>query len=167
MLLLPAGRRRTGPGGSRARRACEVRLIGTGSMGTPASSKKWPPPPRRLPSDLRTDLRGRRSKMGGCFLIFTAEDRILKMGGVLRSSASLRPVRLLRVSISGGWLKQTLNSKGWEFSCLYNFIGSLSESLTHGLLVGKLLVGGLGIIDCSIMYYNTMCCNITWYDTIQ
>ena len=30
------------------------------------------------------------------------------------------------------------------------FIGSLPESLTQGLLVGKLLVGGLGVImsDC-------------------
>ena len=37
------------------------------------------------------------------------------------------------------------NSKGWEFSCPYNFIGSLPESSTRGLLVGKLLVGGLGV----------------------
>ena len=43
------------------------------------------------------------------------------------------------------WLKQTLNSKGWEFSCPLKFIGSLPESLTQGLLVGKLLVGGLGV----------------------
>ena len=43
------------------------------------------------------------------------------------------------------WLKQTLNSKGWEFPCPSNFIGSLPESLTQGLLVGKLLVGGLGV----------------------
>ena len=42
-------------------------------------------------------------------------------------------------------LKQTLNSKGWEFSCPYNFVGSLPESFTQGLLVGKLLVGGLGV----------------------
>ena len=28
-------------------------------------------------------------------------------------------------------LKQTLNSKVWEFSCLYNLIGGLPESLTH------------------------------------
>ena len=56
----------------------------------------------------------------------------------------LRPVRLLRVWVSEG-LTQTLNSKGWEFSCPYNFIGSLPESLTQGLLVGKLLVGGLGV----------------------
>ena len=39
------------------------------------------------------------------------------------------------------WLKQTLNSKGWEFSRPLNFIGSLPESSTRGLLVGKLLVG--------------------------
>ena len=32
-----------------------------------------------------------------------------------------------------------------EFSCPYNFIGSLPESSTRGLLVGKLLVGGLGV----------------------
>ena len=43
------------------------------------------------------------------------------------------------------WLKQTLNSKGLEVSCLLNFIGSLPESLTQGLLVGKLLIGGLGV----------------------
>ena len=43
------------------------------------------------------------------------------------------------------WLKQTLNSKGWEFSCPYKSIGSLPESLTQELLVGKLLVGGLGV----------------------
>ena len=41
-------------------------------------------------------------------------------------------------------LKQTLNSKGCEFSCPSNSIGSLPESSTQGLLVGKLLVGGLG-----------------------
>ena len=43
--------------------------------------------------------------------------------------------------------KQTLNSKGWEFSCPLNFIGSLPESLTQGLLIGKLLIGGLGVAD--------------------
>ena len=43
-------------------------------------------------------------------------------------------------------LKQTLNSKGWEFSCPLNVIVSLPESLTQGLLIGKLLVGGLGIV---------------------
>ena len=43
------------------------------------------------------------------------------------------------------WVKQTLNSKGWEFSCPFNFIGSLPESSARGLLVGKLLVGGLGV----------------------
>ena len=42
--------------------------------------------------------------------------------------------------------KQTLNSEGWEFSCPYNLIGSLPESLTQGLLIGKLLIGGLGVI---------------------
>ena len=41
--------------------------------------------------------------------------------------------------------KQTLNSKGWELSYPYNCIGSFPESLTQGLLVGKLLVGGLGV----------------------
>ena len=30
-------------------------------------------------------------------------------------------------------LKQTLNSKGWEFSCPLNFIGGLPESLPQGL----------------------------------
>ena len=39
-----------------------------------------------------------------------------------------------------------LNSKGWEFSCPLNFVGSLLESLTQGLLIGKLLIGGLGIL---------------------
>ena len=51
-------------------------------------------------------------------------------------------------------IKQTLDSKGWEFSCPYNFIGSLPESLTQGLLVGQLLVGGLGVyvfISCMVM----------------
>ena len=43
------------------------------------------------------------------------------------------------------WLKQTLNSKGWAFSCPYNSIGGLPESSTQGLLAGKLLVGGLGV----------------------
>ena len=56
----------------------------------------------------------------------------------------VRPVRLLRVRVSVG-LKQTLQFKGWEFSCLYNSIGSLPESSTRGLLVGKLLIGGLGV----------------------
>ena len=41
---------------------------------------------------------------------------------------------------------QTLNSKGWEFSCPYDFIGGLPENLTQGLLIGKLLVGGLGVL---------------------
>ena len=36
--------------------------------------------------------------------------------------------------------------KGWEFECPYNFIGSLPESLTQGLLVGKHLIGGLGVM---------------------
>ena len=40
----------------------------------------------------------------------------------------------------------TLNSKGWEFSCPLNLIGGLPERLTQGLLVGKLLVGGLGVL---------------------
>ena len=43
------------------------------------------------------------------------------------------------------WLKQTLNSEGWEFPCPLNLIGSLPESSTRGLLVGKLLVGGLAV----------------------
>ena len=30
-------------------------------------------------------------------------------------------------------------SKGWEFSCLLNFIGSLPESLTQGPLIGTTL----------------------------
>ena len=38
-----------------------------------------------------------------------------------------------------------LKSKGWEFSCPLNFIVSLPESLTQGLLIGKLLEGGLGV----------------------
>ena len=42
--------------------------------------------------------------------------------------------------------KQTLNSKGWEFTCPLNFIGGLPESLTQGLLIGKLLVCGLGVL---------------------
>ena len=32
-----------------------------------------------------------------------------------------------------------------------NFIGSLPESLTQELLVGKLLVGGLGVRNASLM----------------
>ena len=67
----------------------------------------------------------------------------------------IRPVRLLRVWVSEGWLKQTLNSKGWEFSCPLNFIGSLPESLTRGLLVGKLLVGGLGVATAGGQTYGT------------
>ena len=43
------------------------------------------------------------------------------------------------------WLKQTLNSKGWEFSWSLNFIGSLPEILTQGLLIGQLSIGGLGV----------------------
>ena len=58
----------------------------------------------------------------------------------------LRPVRLLIVWISKGLTQTTLNSKGWELSYPYNCIGSLLESLTQGLLVGKLLIGGLGVI---------------------
>ena len=38
------------------------------------------------------------------------------------------------------------NSKGWKFSCPLNFMGDLPESLTRGLLVGKLLVGGLSVL---------------------
>ena len=43
-------------------------------------------------------------------------------------------------------LKQTLDSKGREFSCPMNFIGSLPESSTQGLSIGKLLIGGLGAL---------------------
>ena len=35
--------------------------------------------------------------------------------------------------------------RGWEFSCPFNFIRGLPESLTQGLLIGKLLTGGLGV----------------------
>ena len=42
-------------------------------------------------------------------------------------------------------------SKGWEFSCPYNFIGGLPESFTQGLLAGKLLVGGLGVSQGSMI----------------
>ena len=42
-------------------------------------------------------------------------------------------------------LKQTLNSKGWEFSCPWTLIGGLPESLTQGFSVGKLLIGGPGV----------------------
>ena len=38
-----------------------------------------------------------------------------------------------------------LSLRGWELSYPYNCIGSLPESLTQGLLAGKLLVGGLGV----------------------
>ena len=41
---------------------------------------------------------------------------------------------------------QTLNLKRWEFSCPSNFIGGSPESSTRGLLVGKLLVGGLAVL---------------------
>ena len=40
-----------------------------------------------------------------------------------------------------------------EFSCPCNFIGSLPESLTQGLLVGKLLVGGLGVSLIRYMFW--------------
>ena len=65
----------------------------------------------------------------------------------------LRPVRLLGVSISEG-LTQT-NSyvilKGGNYvSYPYNCIGSLPESLTQGFLVGKLLVGGLGVLQSGL-----------------
>ena len=52
------------------------------------------------------------------------------------------------------WLKQTLNSKGWQFSCPLKFIGSLPESLTQGLLVGKFLVGGLGVVRLDASTWN-------------
>ena len=45
-----------------------------------------------------------------------------------------------------GFDSSRLNSKGWEFSCPLNCIGGLPESLTQGLLVGKLLIGGLGVL---------------------
>ena len=59
---------------------------------------------------------------------------------------SLRPVRLLRVWVSEGFT-QADSYQGWEFECPYDFIGSLPESLTQGLLTGKLLIGGLGVRD--------------------
>ena len=37
-----------------------------------------------------------------------------------------------------------------------NFIGSLPESLTQGLLIGKLLVGGLGVKHDT--HPDTKCC---------
>ena len=69
----------------------------------------------------------------------------------------------------GVWLKQTLNSQGWEFSCPLNFIGSLPESLTQGLLIGKLLTGGLGVSsnehenDASRKGLEYMCIDIYIY----
>ena len=63
------------------------------------------------------------------------------LGAILvRSQSAYWEFRFQRV-----WLKQTLNSEGWELSYPYNCIGSLPESLTQGLLVGKLLIGGLGV----------------------
>ena len=44
-----------------------------------------------------------------------------------------------------GFDSSKLLNQGWEFSCPLNFIGSLPESLTQGLLIGKLLIGGLGV----------------------
>ena len=38
-----------------------------------------------------------------------------------------------------------MHSKGWEFSCPFNFIGGLPESLTPGLVVGQLLIGRLAV----------------------
>ena len=58
---------------------------------------------------------------------------------------TIRPVHLLRVWVSEGLTQADSNSKGWEFSCPYNCIGCLPESSTRGLLVGRLLVGGLGV----------------------
>ena len=63
----------------------------------------------------------------------------------------------------GAWLTQTLNSQGWEFSCPLNLIVSLLESLTQGLLTGKLLVGGLGVVwtdtwTCSCPRSQTTAC---------
>ena len=46
--------------------------------------------------------------------------------------------------------------KGWEFSCPYNFIGSLPESSTQELLVGKLSVGGLGVISYTMLLTITI-----------
>ena len=37
-------------------------------------------------------------------------------------------------------------SERWELSCPLNFIGCLPESLIQGFFVGKLLVGGLGVL---------------------
>ena len=66
---------------------------------------------------------------------------------------SLRPVRLFRAWISEG-LTQADSSKGWEFSCLLNLTGSLPESLTQGLLIGKLLIGGLGVPGFRVNGYS-------------
>ena len=54
--------------------------------------------------------------------------------------------RLLRGSGFRGFdSSRLLILRGGNSSCPLNFIGSLPESLTQGLLVGKLLVGGLGV----------------------
>ena len=39
----------------------------------------------------------------------------------------------------------TVPLRAVEFSCPLNFTGCLPESLTQGLLIGKLLIGGLGV----------------------
>ena len=78
--------------------------------------------------------------------------------GTMLWSEWVRPVCLLRVSISEGLTQANFNSKKCELSCPYNFIGSLPESSTRGLLVGKLLVGGLGV------YYHMIYYDIYQYD---
>ena len=67
---------------------------------------------------------------------------------IIPLAAPLHPVHLLRVSISRGFDSSKLESKGWEFSCPWNLIGSLPENVTQELLVGKLLVGGMGVYAC-------------------
>ena len=44
---------------------------------------------------------------------------------------------------------------GWEFSCPLNLIGSLPESLTQGLLIGQVLIGGLGVL-ITILVTNSL-----------
>ena len=58
-----------------------------------------------------------------------------------------------------GFDSSRLNYEGWEFSCPYDFIGGLPESLTQGLLVGKLLVGGLGVSSPNDLKPYVLTCN--------
>ena len=59
--------------------------------------KKESPSPAHLPSDLRTDLRGRRSKMGGSSF-FGANDRSLRISGSSSFGSEERQWRVLRFS---------------------------------------------------------------------